>query len=58
MFSDRFDKQDEGDQVLDESEIKPNLNFNQILTQSDIDTIDVMSQLEQQIQNQEPKGGE
>ena len=58
MFSDRFDKQDEGDQVLDESEIKPNLNFNQILTQSDIDTIDAMSQLEQQIQNQEPKGGE
>ena len=50
VFSARFDKHDEDDQVLDELEVIINLN-NQNVTQSDID--DIRSQLERQIQNQE-----
>ena len=55
MFSPRFDKQDEDDQVLDETELRIKLNLNQISTQTDIDNIDVRSQSEQQIPNQETK---
>ena len=55
VFSTRFDKQDEDDQVLDEIEIWIILNFNRNLTESDIDEIDVRPQLEQQIWNQESK---
>ena len=47
MFSARFDEQDEVYQVLDENEVHNYLNFNQILTESDVDKIDVSSQLEQ-----------
>ena len=55
VFSARFDKQDENNQVLDEKELFINLNINHKLTQTDIDNIDVKSPLEHQIQQQEMK---
>ena len=55
VFSARFDKQDEDDQLLDETELFINLNNNHSLTQTDIDNIDVVSSLEHQIQKQEMK---
>ena len=55
VFSARIDKQDENNQVLDETEIFINLNINHNLTQTDIDNIDVQSPLEHQIQQQEMK---
>ena len=54
-ISARFDKQDEDNQVLDETELFINLNFNHNLTETDLDNIDVNSPLEQQIQQQEIK---
>ena len=44
MFSARFDKEDEDDQVLDENELYEKLNVNQNLTASDFDIITVKSQ--------------
>ena len=55
MFSARFDKQDEDNQVLDETELFINLNINHTLTQTVIDNIAVKSPLEHQIQQQEMK---
>ena len=55
VFSARFDKQDEDNQVLDETELYINLNINQNLTETDINNIDVKSPLEHQIQQQEMK---
>ena len=59
MFSTRFDKQDEYDQVPDESEIYSNLNIKKILTESDNSNIDLdlnpSDDREHQIQNQETK---
>ena len=55
VFSARFDKQDEEGQLLDETELFINLNFNQNLTQSDLDKNDIRSPLEYQIQKQEMK---
>ena len=55
VFSARFDKQNEENQVLDETELFINLNINHNLTQSDLDNIDVKSPLEHQIQQQEMK---
>ena len=55
VFSARFDKQEEDNQVLDETELFKHLNDNQILTQTDIDKIDVKSPLEHQIQQQKMK---
>ena len=55
MFPTRFDKQDEVHQNLDDIQLYNNLSINQKLTESDIDTFDVRSQLEQQFQNQESK---
>ena len=55
VFSARFDKQDENNQVLDETELFINLNINHNLTQTDLDNIIVVSSLEQQIQQQEMK---
>ena len=55
LFSARFDKQDEDNQVLDETELFINLNINHNLTQSDLDKIDIKSPLEHQIQQQEMK---
>ena len=55
VFSARFDKQDENNQKLDETELFINLKINRNLTQTDIDNIDVVSPLEHQIQQQEMK---
>ena len=55
VFSARFDKQDEDNQFLDETELFNNLNINHNLTESDLDKIDVRSPLEHQIQQQEMK---
>ena len=54
-FSARFDKQDEDNQILDETELFNNLNIFHNLTESDLDKIDVRSPLEHQIQQQEMK---
>ena len=45
VFSARFDKQDEENQVLDETELFNNLNSNHYLTETDLDNIDVKSPL-------------
>ena len=55
VFSARFDKEDEKNQVLDETEKFNNLNINHKLIETDINNIDVKSQLEHQIQFQETK---
>ena len=55
VFSARFDKQDENDQLLDETELFINLNMNYNITQSDIDNINIKSPLEHQIQKHEMK---
>ena len=55
LFSASFYKINEEDQRYNEVELYINLNINHKLTESDIDNIDVRSQLEQQIQNQEMK---
>ena len=51
----RFDKQDEENQLLDETELFINLNINHNITESDIDIFDVKFSLEHQIQQQEMK---
>ena len=53
IFSARFDKQNEDNQVLVETELFINLNNNHNLTQTDIDNIDVVSPLDYQVQQQE-----
>ena len=55
VFYARFDKQDEDNQVLDETELFINLYINHNLTQSDLDKINIISPLEFQIQQQEMK---
>ena len=55
FFSASFYKINEEDQRNNEIELYKNLNINHNLTESDIDNIDVKSQLEHQIQNQEMK---
>ena len=50
VSSTRFEKQDENGHMLDEIEFFTNLNFNQSSIESDIGTIDTISQLEHQIQ--------
>ena len=55
LFSARFYKNNEEDQRNDEIELFINLNINNNLTESDIDNIDLKSQLEHQIQIQETK---
>ena len=55
LFSASFSKINEEDQRSDEIEIFINLNINNNLTESDIDNIDIKSQLEQQIQIEETK---
>ena len=54
-FSARFDKQNEDNQVLDETELFNNLNINHNITQSDLDNIDNKSPLDFQSQQQETK---
>ena len=55
LFSASFYKINEEDQRNNEIELYINLNINHNLTESDINDIDVRSQLEHQIQNQEMK---
>ena len=55
VFLARFDKQDEDGELLEETELFINLNINHNLTETDINTIDIRSQLERQIQQQEMK---
>ena len=55
MFSASFYKINEEDQRSDEVESFINLNINNDLTETDIDIMDVISQLEHQIQIQETK---
>ena len=54
-FSARFDKQDEDDQVLDETEFDNISKIIQSLTQSEIDFTDTRSQIDRRIQNQKIK---
>ena len=54
-FSAGFGKQDEGNQVLDETELFINININHNLTESDLENLDVRPPLEHQIQQQEMK---
>ena len=55
IFSAKFDKQDEDNQFLDETELFINLNINHNLTESDLNKIDIQSPLEHQIQQKEMK---
>ena len=55
VFSARFDKQDEGGELLDETELFINLKTNHNLTETDINNINVVSPLEYQKQQQEMK---
>ena len=55
LFSASFYKINQEDQRNNEIELYINLNINHNITESDIDNIDVRSQLQQQIQNQEMK---
>ena len=55
VFSARFDKQDEDNQILEETELFINLNINHNLTESDLDEIDFKSPLDHQIQQQKMK---
>ena len=52
VFSARFDKQNEDNQVLDQTELFINLNINHNLTETDINNINIVSPLEYQIQQQ------
>ena len=49
VFSVRFEKQDEDNEVLDETELFINVNINHFTTECDLDKIDVRSLLEHQI---------
>ena len=55
FFSASFNKVIEEDQRSDRTELLKNLHINQNLTESDIDNIDFISQLEHQIQIREKK---
>ena len=55
VFLGRFNKQDEDNQLLDETELFINLNINQNLTQSDIDNINITFPLDFQIQQMQMK---
>ena len=55
VFPARFDKQDEENQLLDDTELFNNLNINHNLTETDINNIDVKSPLEHPIQQQKMK---
>ena len=55
VFSARFAIQNEGNQIIDGTELFINLNITPNITESDLDSIDVQSSLEKQIRNQEMK---
>ena len=52
VFSPRFDQQDEGDQILDETVLSINPNINQKITETDNNNIDIKFSLEYQTQTQ------
>ena len=55
LFSASFYKINEEDQRSDETDLIINLNFNNNLTETDFDKIDIKSQVEHQIQIQQTK---
>ena len=55
VFSARFYKLDEDDEILDEIELYINLSINQSLADSDVDINIVKSHLKHQVQNHETK---
>ena len=55
VFSAKFDKQNEDNQLVDETELVITLNINHKLTETDIKNTDVKSPLEHQIKQQEMK---
>ena len=55
VFSARFDKQDEDNQVIDEADLFINLSIIHNSTESDLAKIDIRSPLEHQIQQQDMK---
>ena len=55
VFLGRFNKQDENNDIIDETELFINLNINQNLTQSDIDNINITFPLDFQIQQMQMK---
>ena len=55
VLSARFEKQDEDNRVLEETELFINININHNLTESDLDKIDIKSPVEHQVQQQEMK---
>ena len=55
VFSARFDKQGEDNQVLAEADLFINLNINHNSTETDLDNIDIRAPLEHQVQQQEMK---
>ena len=57
VFLARFDKQNEDEQVLVETELFNNLNINHNLTESDLDKIDIKSPLEHRIQQEMKDSG-
>ena len=54
-FLARFDKQNEENELLDETELFINLKINHNLTETDLKKINIRSDLERQIQQQEMK---
>ena len=57
VFLARFDKQNEDEQVLVETELFINLNINHNLTESDLDKTDIKSPLEHRIQQEMKDSG-
>ena len=55
VFPGKIDEQDEDNQVFDENALYIILNYNQNLTESNIDNIDIEPPLEHRIQNQKIK---
>ena len=56
VCSERFDKQNGDNQVIEGTVFFLNLNFNHNLTETDINIIDIKSPLEHQIQQQKMQG--
>ena len=54
-FQQNFAKVDEDDHLLDEIELYITMNSSQKLAESDIENVNIISQVEHQIQNQEIK---
>ena len=55
VFSAKFDKQDQDEKMLDETELYINLNVNHDFTETDLDNLNVRFSSEEQIRRQELK---